>query len=93
MTPDHLTLTAVTATGKTLRDALDSAALTTISLDLKRLDTPSVQNCHPIYDLPSNFTLELIDLHTEYGTLIEAAAQSIVGTTRPRLDNQTPGSR
>ena len=69
---DHPNQTAVPDTGTPLRDALDSAALTTISLDLQRLDTSSVQNCHPIYDLPSNFTLELIDLHTESGTLIEA---------------------
>ena len=28
------------------------------------LDTSAVNNCHPVYDLPSNFTLVLSDLHT-----------------------------
>ena len=33
-------------------------------MDIQRLDTSAVGNCHPVYDLPSTFTLQLFDLHT-----------------------------
>lgn len=60
----HPNFTAVPAAGTPLRAALDSAALTTVSVDIQRLDTSALINCHPVYDLPSLFTLELLDLHT-----------------------------
>lgn len=61
---DHPNFSALPDAGTALRTALDSGALTSLSVDLQRLDTSAIQNCHPIYDLPSTFTLELLDLHT-----------------------------
>jgi hypothetical protein len=72
---DHPNLTALPPAGTALRAALDSGTLHTASADLQRLDTSGVTNCNPIYDLPSLFTLELIDTHTvpsEPPTVIEA---------------------
>lgn len=60
----HPNLTAVPAAGTPLRAALQSAALTSASVDIQRLDTSAIGNCHPVYDLPSTFTLQLFDLHT-----------------------------
>jgi hypothetical protein len=60
----HPNLTAVPVPGTPLHAALDSGALTSASADIQRLDTAAVENCHPVYDLPSRFTLELFDLHT-----------------------------
>jgi hypothetical protein len=61
---DHPNFSAVPEAGTPLRAALDSGALQTMSVDFQRLDTSAVQNCHPVYDLPSTYTLELLDLHT-----------------------------
>ena len=72
---DHPNLTAYPADGTELRNALDSGQLVSASVDIERLDTSAVNNCHPIYDLPSNFTLMLSDLHTipsEPPSVIEA---------------------
>jgi hypothetical protein len=60
----HPNFTAVPAAGTPLRVALDSGTLHSASIDMQRLDTSSVENCHPVYDLPSTFTLQLFDLHT-----------------------------
>ena len=70
---DHPNLTALPPAGTPLRSALASGTLHTASADLQRLDTSNVTNCHPIYDLPSMFTLALIDTHTiSGGGVIEA---------------------
>lgn len=61
---DHPNFTALPDAGTPLRAALDSGALHTMRVDFQRLDTSAVQNCHPVYDLPSTYTLELVDLHT-----------------------------
>lgn len=71
----HPNFTAVPAAGTPLRAALDSGTLATASIDIQRLDTSAIINCHPVYTLPSTFTLELLDLHTvgtDPPTLIEA---------------------
>jgi hypothetical protein len=72
---DHPNLTAYPPAGSTLRDALASGTLVSASVDIERLDTSGVEGCHPVYDLPSTFTLMLSDLHTvpsEPPTVIEA---------------------
>ena len=61
---DHPNLTSYPPEGSALRTALASGQLVSASVDIERLDTSAVNNCHPVYDLPSNFTLELSDLHT-----------------------------
>ncbi|MFI4970055.1 MAG: hypothetical protein ACHP7D_07595 [Lysobacterales bacterium] len=66
---DHPNLTALPPAGTALRAALDSGTLHTASIDLQRLDTSAVTTCHPVYDLPSMFTLELIDTHTDASTI------------------------
>jgi hypothetical protein len=60
----HPNFTALPAAGTPLRAALDSGTLTSASVDIQRLDTSAVQNCHPVYDLASAYQLELLDLHT-----------------------------
>ena len=60
----HPSFSAFPLAGTPLRAALDSGTLTSASVDIQRLDTTKVPNCHPVYDLPSTYTLELIDLHT-----------------------------
>jgi hypothetical protein len=60
----HPNFTSVPLAGTPLRAALDSGTLTSASVDFQRLDTSAVINCHPVYDLPSTYTLELLDLHT-----------------------------
>ena len=61
---DHPNLTSYPPDGSELKNALASGALVSASADIERLDTSSVENCHPVYDLPSTFTLVLTDLHT-----------------------------
>ena len=61
---DHPNLTSYPPEGTALRAALASGQLVSASVDIERLDTSAVNNCHPVYDLPSNFTLVLSDLHT-----------------------------
>ena len=61
---DHPNLTAYPSDGTALRAALASGQLVSASADFERLDTSSVTNCHPVYDLPSTYTLVLSDLHT-----------------------------
>jgi hypothetical protein len=61
---DHPNLTAYPTEGTALRAALASGQLVSASADFERLDTSSVNNCHPVYDLPSTYTLVLSDLHT-----------------------------
>ena len=61
---DHPNLTAYPADGTPLRAALASGHLTAAAFDVERLDTSAVENCHPVADLPSTFTLTLSDLHT-----------------------------
>ena len=61
---DHPNLTSYPPEGSALRAALASGQLVSASVDIERLDTSAVNNCHPVYDLPSNFTLVLSDLHT-----------------------------
>jgi len=60
----HPNFTALPPTGSPLRAALDSGRLTAVHVDFQRLDTSDIENCHPVYDLPSTYTLELLDLHT-----------------------------
>jgi hypothetical protein len=60
----HPNFTAIPTAGTPLRAALDSGALETLAVDIQRLDTSAIENCHPVYDLPSTFTLQLLDLHT-----------------------------
>jgi hypothetical protein len=60
----HPNFTAIPEAGTPLHAALASAALETLTVDIQRLDTSAVTNCHPVYDLPSTYTLELLDLHT-----------------------------
>jgi hypothetical protein len=50
--------------GSPLRTALASGTLHTASIDFQRLDTSGETNCHPIYDLPSHFSIRFIDQHT-----------------------------
>ncbi|HVV97260.1 MAG TPA: hypothetical protein VHC92_08990 [Rhodanobacteraceae bacterium] len=72
---DHPNLTSYPPAGSALHDALASGALVSASADIERLDTSDVENCHPVYDLPSTFTLMLSDLHTvpsDPPTVIEA---------------------
>jgi hypothetical protein len=72
---DHPNLTAYPPEGTELRTALASGQLVSASVDIERLDTSAVDNCHPVYDLPSNFTLMLSDIHTipsDPPTVIEA---------------------
>lgn len=60
----HPNFTALPPAGSPLRAALDSGRLTAVHVDIQRLDTADIKNCHPIHTLPSTFTLELLDLHT-----------------------------
>jgi hypothetical protein len=72
---DHPNLTALPPAGSALREALASGSLVSASADIERLDTSDVEGCHPVYDLPSRFTLMLSDRHTvpsEPPTVIEA---------------------
>ncbi|HKE49815.1 MAG TPA: hypothetical protein VKB52_17245 [Rhodanobacteraceae bacterium] len=72
---DHPNLTSFPPDGTALRDALASGALVSASADIERLDTAGVTGCGPVYDLPSNFTLQLSDIHTipsDPPTVIEA---------------------
>jgi hypothetical protein len=72
---DHPNLTSYPPAGSALHDALASGTLVSASADIERLDTSDVENCHPVYDLPSTFTLMLSDLHTvpsDPPTVIEA---------------------
>ena len=72
---DHPNLTAYPTEGTELKAALASGTLVSASVDIERLDTSDVDNCHPVYDLPSTFTLQLSDLHTipsDPPTVIEA---------------------
>jgi hypothetical protein len=50
--------------GSKLRTALASGALLTARIDFERLDTSGETNCHPIYDLPSHFSIRFADQHT-----------------------------
>jgi hypothetical protein len=61
---DHPNLTSYPPDGTELKDALASGELVSASADIERLDTAGVDACHPVYDLPSTFTLVLSDLHT-----------------------------
>ena len=61
---DHPNLTSYPPDGSELKAALASGELVSASVDVERLDTSSVGTCHPVYDLPSTFTLVLTDLHT-----------------------------
>jgi hypothetical protein len=68
---DHPNFTALPPAGSPLRAALDSGTLHTASIDLQRLDASNVDGCHPDYDLPSTFTLQLIDIHSA-ASVVEA---------------------
>jgi hypothetical protein len=50
--------------GSKLHAALASGALLTARIDFQRLDTSGENNCHPIYDLPSHFSIRFGDQHT-----------------------------
>lgn len=87
---DHPNFTAVPDAGTPLRAALDSGTLHSASVDIQRLDTSTVENCHPVYDMASVFTLQLFDLHTldtDPPSLIEAhtteGPPSPAGTSYP----------
>jgi hypothetical protein len=72
---DHPNLTSYPPAGSALAAALASGMLVSASVDIERLDTADVENCHPVDDLPSTFTLMLSDLHTvpsDPPTVIEA---------------------
>jgi len=65
--------------GSELRAALASGTLLSASIDFQRLDTSDENNCHPIYDLPSHFSIRFLDQHT------------IPSTPRTTLDAFTTG--
>lgn len=70
---DHPNLTAIPDSGTALFDALASGTLHSASIDLEQLDTTGVTGCNPINDLPSTFSLSLIDIHSDPGgAVIEA---------------------
>ncbi|HEY0180892.1 MAG TPA: hypothetical protein VGC30_14855 [Dokdonella sp.] len=78
---DHPNFSTTPPPGSALRAALDSGALTSASIDLERLDASGVYMCVPGYDLPSTFTLELLDLHTAAPSFMEA--RTTYGATMP----------
>lgn len=67
---DHPNLSAIPPTGSALQTALASATLNSAAFDFQRLDTP---DCFPFYDLPSTFTLEFMDLHSDPGGAVVEA--------------------
>ena len=70
---DHPNLTSLPPDGTALRIALASAGLTAASIDIERLDTSDVQNCHPTATEQSTFSLSFIDIHSDPGgSVIEA---------------------
>jgi hypothetical protein len=70
---DHPNLTSIPPEGTPLHDALASGALSSASIDIERLDTSDVNNCHPTAQEASTFSLSFIDLHSDPGgSVIEA---------------------
>lgn len=70
---DHPNLTSLPPAGTALRDALASGTLSAASVDIERLDTSDVQNCHPTAQEESTFSLSFIDIHSDPGgSVIEA---------------------
>jgi len=70
---DHPNLTSVPPVGTALQSALASGTLSAASIDIERLDTSDVTNCHPVAQEQSNFSLAFIDLHSDPGgSVIEA---------------------
>jgi len=61
---DHPEVIGTAPDGSKLRAALASGALLTARIDFQRLDTSGENNCHPIYDLPSHFSIRFGDQHT-----------------------------
>lgn len=70
---DHPNLTSLPPEGTALRDALASGTLSSASIDIQRLDTSDVVNCHPVAQEESTFSLSFIDIHSDPGgAVIEA---------------------
>ena len=69
--------------GSPLRDALASGTLISASIDFQRLDTSDEDHCHPIYDLPSHFSLGLIDQHTVQTTPLTTIMAYTSGIVSP----------
>ena len=69
--------------GSAVRDALASGTLVSASIDFQRLDTSGENNCHPIYDLPSHFSITFIDQHTVPTTPLTTIAAYTTGIASP----------
>jgi hypothetical protein len=67
---DHPNFSSIPPDGSSLRAALDSGSLNSAAFDFQRLDSV---DCKPFYDLPSHFTLELMDMHSDPGGAIVEA--------------------
>ena len=70
---DHPNLTSLPPGGTPLQSALASGTLSSASVDIERLDTSDVNNCHPVAQEASTFSLAFIDIHSDPGgAVIEA---------------------
>jgi hypothetical protein len=70
---DHPNLTSLPPEGTALGDALASGTLHSARVDIERLDTSDVPNCHPTAQEASTFSLAFIDIHSDPGgAVIEA---------------------
>jgi hypothetical protein len=70
---DHPNLTSLPPDGTALRAALASGMLSAAHIDIERLDTSDVVNCHPVAQEESTFSLSFIDTHSDPGgAVIEA---------------------
>jgi len=59
---DHPAVASLGPPGSKLRAALASGTLLSASVDFQRIDAAA--DCGPVYDLPSHFSIKLIDRHT-----------------------------
>ena len=70
---DHPNLTSVPPVGTALQSALASGTLISARVDIERLDTSDVNNCHPVAQEQSTFSLAFFDIHSDPGgAVIEA---------------------
>jgi len=74
---DHPNLTSLPPVGTALQSALASGTLSSARVDIQRLDTSDVNNCHPVAQEQSTFSLAFIDIHSDPGgAVIEAHADN-----------------
>jgi hypothetical protein len=79
----HPEVVGTAPAGSELRAALASGTLLTASIDFQRLDTSAENNCHPIYDLPSHFSIRFFDQHTVPTTPRTTIAAYTTGEVSP----------